>query len=120
MSRDTGNAPSAEELRKLRHISARIPEALARQVEIIQERHRLRHFSDAITLVIDHGLSALARARVEEDQIEATILRIEDMVVTQLALLNVGLEVDAEAVAETKAAILEEWKRRGRRNGAAS
>ncbi|MBF5094205.1 hypothetical protein F1643_06605 [Azospirillum sp. INR13] len=120
MSRDIGNTPSAEELRKLRHISARIPEALARQVEIIQERHRLRHFSDAVTLVIDHGLSALARARVEEDQIEATILRIEDMMVTQLALLNVGLEVDAEAVAETRAAILEEWSHRGRRNGAAS
>ncbi|CAO3456148.1 hypothetical protein GAY33_03100 [Azospirillum brasilense] len=102
---------------KLRHISARIPEALARQIEIVQERHRLRHFAEAVALVVDRGLSALARARVEEDQIEATILRIEDMMVTQLALLNVGLEVDDEAVAETRAAILEEWKRRGRRPG---
>lgn len=110
----------SEDLRKLRHVSARIPEALARQVEIVQERHRLRHYSDAVTLVIDHGLSALARARVEEDQIEATILRIEDMMVTQLALLNVGLEVDAEVVAETRTAILEEWSRRGRRGGPTS
>ncbi|MFP5516915.1 MAG: hypothetical protein ACLGJC_28010 [Alphaproteobacteria bacterium] len=117
MSQDSS---STDDLRTLRHVSARIPEALARQIEIVQERHRLRHFSDAVTLVVDRGLSALARARVEEDQIEATILRIEDMMITQLALLNVGLTVDAEAVAETRAVILEEWKRRARRNGAAS
>jgi len=110
----------SDALHKLRHISARIPEVLARQVEIVQERHRLRSYAEAVALVIDRGLSALARARVEEDQIEATILRIEDMMVTQLALLNVALEVDAEAVAETRAAILEEWSRRGRRTGAPS
>ncbi|MGQ9370704.1 hypothetical protein [Azospirillum sp. ST 5-10] len=105
---------------RLHHISARIPAELARQIETVQERHRLRHFSEAVTLVVDRGLSALARARVEEEQIEATIFRIEDMVLTQLALLNVAHDLDPEAVAETKAAILAEWERRGRKRGEAS
>lgn len=108
------------ELRKLRHISARIPAVLARQIEIVQERHRLPHFSDAVTLVIDRGLSAIARAKVEEEQIEATILRIEDMTVTALAMLNVAHDLDPEAVAETRKSILDEWERRGRRRGGAA
>lgn len=106
--------------RKLHHLSARIPEALARQIGLVQERHRLPHLSDAVTLVVDRGLAAIARARVEEEQIEATILRIEDMAVTALAILNVAHDLDPAAVADTRQAILDEWERRGRRRGAES
>lgn len=107
-----------DDLRKLRHISARIPAVLARQIEILQERHCLPHLSHALVLVVDRGLAALARERAEDEQIETTILRIEDMAVTTLAILNAVHDLDPEAVAEARRDILEEWHRRGRRGRA--
>lgn len=41
-------AETVPDLTRTRHVSARLPEVLAEQVELVRARQRLRHFSDGL------------------------------------------------------------------------
>lgn len=93
--------------RRTHHLSARIPTGLMEQVELVRVRRRLRHGSDALVHVLDRGLEAIASERAKPDRLEAMVARIDDLTITMLAILNLVHDLDPEAVAETRAAILD-------------
>lgn len=93
---------------KTRHVSARLPEVLAEQVELVRVRQRLRHFSDGLAYVLDRGLDAIANERRKPERLEATVARIDDLAVTIVAILNLAHELDAQAVEETRALVLDQ------------
>lgn len=98
--------------RRTRHVSARVPEELAAQVELIQARHDLRHYSDALAFVLDRGLDALAEQRRRPHRLEATLARIDELVVTVVAILNVVHDLDPAAVERTRERVLDAYGRR--------
>ncbi|HEY0834322.1 MAG TPA: hypothetical protein VGE72_10485 [Azospirillum sp.] len=100
---------------KTRHVSVRLPEVLAHQVELVRGRQRLRHFSDALVYALDRGLAAIAREGLKPDRLEILVTRIDDLLITVLAILNVAHEgLDEAAVREMRAAILETLQARDR------
>ena len=90
-----------------RPISARIPVLLADQLALVQTRQGLRTLSDALIHVLDKGLDAIAHERAKTERLEATVARIDDLLITVVAVLNLVHDLDPAAVAETKAAIHE-------------
>lgn len=105
-------AEPVPDLSRTRHVSARLPEVLAEQVELVRVRQRLRHFSDGLAYVIDRGLDAIANERRKPERLEATVARIDDLAVTIVAILNLTHELDAGAVEETRALVLEQLQAR--------
>lgn len=98
--------------RRTRHVSARLPEELAAQVEIVRARQDLRHYSDALAFVLDRGLDALAEQRRRPYRLEATLARIDELVVTLVAILNVVHDLDPAAVERTRERVLDAYRRR--------
>ncbi|MCW2249284.1 hypothetical protein M2352_004944 [Azospirillum fermentarium] len=90
-----------------RPISARIPALLADQLALVQTRQGLRTLSDALIHVLDKGLDAIANERAKTERLEATVARIDDLLITVVAVLNLVHDLDPAVVAETKAAIHE-------------
>ncbi|NYZ16936.1 hypothetical protein HL658_30705 [Azospirillum sp. RWY-5-1] len=90
-----------------RPISARVPTVIADQIELVQTRQGLRTLSDAVIHVLDKGLDAIAGERAKTERLEATVARIDDLVITVVAVLNLVHDLDPAAVAETKAAVHE-------------
>ncbi|MFM2045798.1 MAG: hypothetical protein RLY86_4374 [Pseudomonadota bacterium] len=90
-----------------RHITARIPEVLAAQVEIVKAKRGLRHFSEALVYTLDRGLDAIARLDRKPDRLEAMVARTEDLTVTIVAILNHLHDLDPAAVAAMRDRVLE-------------
>ena len=104
----TAEAYDAPDVVRTRHASARLPEALAEQVELVRVRQRLRHFSDGLAYVLDRGLDAIADERRKPERLETMVARIDDLVVTIVAVLNLVHELDAGAVEATRTLVLEQ------------
>lgn len=102
------------DLTKTRHVSARLPEVLAEQVELVRVRQRLRHLSDGLAYVLDRGLDAIANERRKPERLEAMVARIDDLAVTIVAILNLAHELDAGAVEATRVLVLEQLAARRR------
>ena len=90
-----------------RPVSARVPTLLADQLALVQTRQGLRTLSDAVIHVLDKGLDAIANERAKTERLEATVARIDDLLITVVAVLNLVHDLDPAVVAETKAAIHE-------------
>lgn len=97
-----------------RHVSARLPNALAEQVELVRARRNLRHFSDALAFVVDRGLDALARLDRKPERLESMVARTEDLAVTIVAVLNLVHDLDPGAVERTREAVLAQLEERRR------
>ncbi|AWK85993.1 hypothetical protein [Azospirillum thermophilum] len=91
-----------------RPISARVPVPLADQIALVQTRQGLRTLSDAVIHVLDKGLDAIANERAKTERLEATIARIDDLMITVVAVLNLVHDLDPADVAATKAAVQEQ------------
>ncbi|MFC5355521.1 hypothetical protein [Azospirillum himalayense] len=91
-----------------RPVSARVPVLLADQIALVQARQGLRTLSDAVIHVLDKGLDAIAHERAKTERLEATVARIDDLLITVVAVLNLVHDLDPADVAATKAAILEQ------------
>ena len=91
-----------------RPVSARVPALLADQIALVQARQGLRTLSDAVIHVLDKGLDAIANERAKTERLEATVARIDDLLITVVAVLNLVHDLDPADVAATKAAILEQ------------
>lgn len=104
----TAEAQDAPDLTRTRHVSARLPEVLAEQVELVRVRQRLRHFSDGLAYVLDRGLDAIAHERRKPERLETMVARIDDLAVTIVAILNLVHELDPVAVEATRAQVLEQ------------
>ena len=102
----------APDLARTRHVSARLPEVLAEQVELVRVRQRLRHFSDGLAYVLDRGLEAIANERRKPERLETMVARIDDLAVTIVAILNLVHELDPAAVGATRALVLEQLSAR--------
>jgi hypothetical protein len=100
--------PAAADVTRTRHVSARLPEVLADQVELVRVRQRLRHYSDGLAYVLDRGLDAIANERRKPERLETMVARIDDLAVTIVAILNLAHELDAAAVEETRRLVLEQ------------
>ncbi|HET8727756.1 MAG TPA: hypothetical protein VFO41_09620 [Alphaproteobacteria bacterium] len=98
----------AADLDRTRHISVRVPELLAHQVDLIRARQRLRHYSDAVIYVLDRGLDAIANERRKPERMEAMVARTDDLTITIVAILNLVHDLDPAAVAQTRALVLEQ------------
>lgn len=108
----TAEAQDAPDLTRTRHVSARLPEVLAEQVELVRVRQRLRHFSDGLAYVLDRGLDAIANECRKPERLETMVARIDDLAVTIVAILNLVHELDPAAVEATRALVLEQLSAR--------
>lgn len=98
-----------------RHVSARLPEVLAAQIDIVRAKRGLKHYSDALAYVVDRGLDAIAALDRKPERLEAMVARTEDLTVTIVAVLNLVHELDPEAVERTRKAVLAQLDARSRR-----
>jgi hypothetical protein len=101
-----------KEERRIRHVSARLPEALAAQVDLVRARLELRHYSDALAHVLDRGLDAIAEERRRPRRLEAVLARIDELVVTLVAIQNVVHVLDPATVERTRERVLEAYRRK--------
>ena len=101
-----------------RKVTVRLPTVLGEQVELVRVRQRLASFSDGLFHVVERGLEAIANERARPERLEAMLARVDDLVVTLVAIQNLVHELDPAEVADTKAAILEQL--RARRGGGAA
>lgn len=92
--------------RDIRHLSARVPGELAEQLEGLRRRMRLKYLSDALVLALERGLDALERERDGHHRLDVQVARIDHLMVTAVAILNVVHELDPEAVAEMRRRVL--------------
>lgn len=93
--------------RDIRHLSARVPADLAVRLEVLQRRMRLKYLSDALVAALERGLDALERERAGHARLDVQVARIDHLMVTAVAILNVVHELDPEAVAGMRRSILE-------------
>jgi hypothetical protein len=92
--------------REIRHLSARVPADLAERLEVLRARLRAKHLSDALVLALERGLDALEREAAGHVRLDVRIARIDHLMVTAVAILNVVHELDPEAVVEMREAVL--------------
>lgn len=95
-----------------RRVTVRLPNALGEQVELVRIRQRLATFSDGLFHVVERGLEAIANERAKPERLEAMLARMDDLVVTLVAIQNIVHELDPAEVADTKRAIVEQLRER--------